>query len=116
VEECKPLMAGGTTALVTSGSEATAAAMPFEAVAISSLSRPYAPYDAAFPGGYVVPATKGGTVTVAGRGLHSSTFQLNLSIFYRIGGAGRDCVAHVNGVLGGVLGGRVFLCVRHGSS
>ena len=37
-----------------------------------------------------------------GRGLHSSTFQLNLSALYGIGGARRDCVAHVNGVLGGV--------------
>jgi len=36
------------------------------------------------------------------RGLHSSTFQLNLSAFHGIGGARRDCVAHVKGVLGGV--------------
>ena len=37
-----------------------------------------------------------------GRGLHSSTFQLNLSALYGIGVARRDCVAHVDGVLGGV--------------
>ena len=39
---------------------------------------------------------------VIGRGLHSSTFQLNLSALYGIGGERRDCVAHVKGVLGGV--------------
>jgi hypothetical protein len=36
------------------------------------------------------------------RGLHSSTFQLNLSALYGIGGARRDCVAHIKRVLGGV--------------
>jgi len=37
-----------------------------------------------------------------GRGLHSSTFQLNLSALYGRGGARRGCVARVKGVLGGV--------------
>jgi len=37
-----------------------------------------------------------------GRGLHSSTFQLNLSAFYGIGWARRGCVARVEGVLWGV--------------
>jgi len=37
-----------------------------------------------------------------GRGLHSSTFQLNLSALCVIGGARRGCVARVKGVLGGV--------------
>ena len=37
-----------------------------------------------------------------GRGLHSSTFRLNLSASYGIGGARKDCVARVKGVLGGV--------------
>jgi len=37
-----------------------------------------------------------------GRGLHSSTFQLNLSALYGIGGALRGCAARVKGVLGGV--------------
>jgi len=36
------------------------------------------------------------------RGLHSSTSQLNLRVFYGIGGARRNCVARVKGVLGGV--------------
>ena len=36
------------------------------------------------------------------RDLHSSTFQLNLSTLYGIGGAHRGCVARVKGVLGGV--------------
>jgi hypothetical protein len=36
------------------------------------------------------------------RGLHSSTFQLNMSAFSGIGGERRDCVARVKGVLGGV--------------
>ena len=36
------------------------------------------------------------------RGSHSSTFQLNLSALYGIGGARRDCVARVKGVFGGV--------------
>jgi len=30
-----------------------------------------------------------------GRGLHSSTFQLNLSALYGIGGARRGCVARI---------------------
>jgi len=38
------------------------------------------------------------------RGLHSSTFQLNLSALYGIGGAHRGCVAHVKGGVGGVEG------------
>ena len=37
-----------------------------------------------------------------GRGLHSFTSRLNLSALYGIGGARRDCVAHVQGMLGGV--------------
>ena len=37
---------------------------------------------------------------LAGRGLHSSTFQLNLSALYGIGGARRSCVARAKGVLG----------------
>ena len=37
-----------------------------------------------------------------GRGLHSSTFQLNLSALYGIGRARRSCVVRVKGVLGGV--------------
>ena len=36
----------------------------------------------------------------AGGGLHSFTSQLNLSVFYGIGGARRGCVARVKGVLG----------------
>jgi hypothetical protein len=37
---------------------------------------------------------------IGGRGLHSSTFQLNLSALYGIGGARRGCVARVEGMLG----------------
>ena len=37
-----------------------------------------------------------------GRGLHSFTSQLNLSAVYVIGGARRDYVARVKGVLEGV--------------
>ena len=37
-----------------------------------------------------------------GRGLDSFTLQLNLSALVGIGGARGDCVARVNGVLGGV--------------
>ena len=37
-----------------------------------------------------------------GRGLHSSTFRVNLSALYAIGGARRGCVARVKGVFGGV--------------
>jgi ubiquitin len=48
-----------------------------------------------------------------GKGLHSSTFQLNLSALYGIGGAPRGCVARVKGVFGVC---RVFSCDRHGSS
>ena len=39
-----------------------------------------------------------------GRGLHSFTSELNLSAFNGIGGARRDCVARVKGVLGGIYG------------
>ena len=35
-----------------------------------------------------------------GRGLHSSTFQLNLSALYGIGGARRACVARTRDVRG----------------
>ena len=38
------------------------------------------------------------------RGVHSYTFQLNLSTLYEIGGARRGYVARVKGVLGGVQG------------
>jgi hypothetical protein len=34
---------------------------------------------------------------VPGRGLHSFTFQLNLSALYEIGGARKGCVARVKG-------------------
>jgi hypothetical protein len=45
------------------------------------------------------------------RGLHSSTFQLDLSALYGIGGARWDCVARIKGELGGVKGVKgVFLC------
>ena len=42
----------------------------------------------------------------SGRGLHSSTFQLNLSALYVVGGVARvrGCVARVKGVLGAVEG------------
>ena len=49
----------------------------------------------------------------ARQGLHSSTFQLNLSAFCGIGDARRDCVARVKGVFRVC---RVVLSVRHGSS
>jgi len=49
----------------------------------------------------------------SGRGLHSITYQLNLSNFYGIGGARRGCVARAKVVFRVC---RVFLCVRHGSS
>ena len=42
--------------------------------------------------------------TLCGRGLHSSTFRLNLSALYEIGDARRGCVARVKGVTGGVGG------------
>ena len=48
-----------------------------------------------------------------GRGLHSSTVQLNLSALYGIGGARRGRVARVKGVFRVC---RVISCVRHGSS
>ena len=41
-------------------------------------------------------------VKPAFRGLHSSTFQLNLSALYGIGGARRGCAACVTGFFGGV--------------
>ena len=50
------------------------------------------------------------------RGLHSFTFQLNLSALYEIGGARRGCVARVKGCEGVFRVCRVFSCDRHGSS
>jgi hypothetical protein len=47
-------------------------------------------------------AVTGGGHGAGGRGLHSSTFLLNLSALYGIGGARRGYVARVKGVLGGV--------------
>jgi len=43
-------------------------------------------------------------VQYRGRGLYSSTFLLNLSALYGIGGSRRGCVARVKGVLRGVQG------------
>jgi len=56
------------------------------------------------------------TSLASGRGLHSSTFQLNFISLYGIGGARRGCVAGVRRVLGVFRVCRVFSCVRHGSS
>jgi hypothetical protein len=42
--------------------------------------------------------------TATGRGLHSSTFQLNLSALYGRGGARRECVDRVKQVLGAFWG------------
>ena len=55
----------------------------------------------------------GGSGSGGGRGLHSSTFQLNLSALYGIGGSRRDCVARVKGVFRVC---RVFSCGTYGSS
>ena len=59
----------------------------------------------------------GSNDTHMGRGVHSSTVQLNLSALYGIGGARRGCVACVNkGGLRRCLGCvGCFVCVRHGS-
>ena len=54
---------------------------------------------------------QGGSPRERGRGLHSSTFQLNLSALYGIGGARMGCVARVKGVFRVC---RVFSCVKHG--
>jgi len=51
-----------------------------------------------------------------GRGLHSSTSQVNFSAVYGIGGARNGCVARVRGCQGVFRVCRVFYCVRHGSS
>jgi len=50
---------------------------------------------------------------LSGRGLHSSTLQLNLSAFCVTGAALRGCFGDVKGVVGGI---RVCFCVRNGSS
>ena len=51
--------------------------------------------------------------SVHGRGLHSSTSQLNLTALHGSGGVRRGFVARVKGVFRVC---RVFSCVRHGSS
>jgi len=57
--------------------------------------------------------------TLAGRSLHSLTFQLNVSAFCGIGGVCRDYVGGDLGVFRGrygILGGvQGILCVRNGS-
>jgi len=53
---------------------------------------------------------------IFGKGLRSSTFQLNLSALYGTGGARRGCVARVMGVVRVFRVCRVFSCHRHGSS
>jgi len=53
-------------------------------------------------GGTPELAEGGGGAGARGRGLHSSTFQLNLSVLYWIGGARRGCVGRVEEVSGGV--------------
>jgi len=53
------------------------------------------------------------SMCLEGRGLHSSTIQLNLSTLYGIGGVRRECVARVKGVFRVC---RVFSCDRHGST
>ena len=65
------------------------------------------------------PRTRAAAAPPRARGLHSSTFQLNLSALYGIGVARRDFVARVQGVLGVFMVFmvcRVLLCVRHGSN
>jgi len=52
---------------------------------------------------YLPPASAAAALPST-RGLHSSTFQLNLSALYGIGGARRGCVARVKGIVGGVQG------------
>jgi len=42
------------------------------------------------------------TGQIMGRGIHSSTSQLNLSALYGIGGVRRGCVARSKGMAGGV--------------
>jgi len=54
-------------------------------------------------------------VEVVGRGLHSSTFQLNFSGFCERGGERRGCAARLRGCQGVFRVCRVFSCVRHGS-
>jgi len=56
------------------------------------------------------------------RGLHSSTFQLNVSAFCGIGGALKDCSGVIlrvfrkcRGVLGGVKGVKGVFRVKYGS-
>ena len=50
-------------------------------------------------------------VMVTGRALHSSTFQLNVSALYGIGGARRGCVARVKGIFRGCSGCVGYFCV-----
>ena len=50
---------------------------------------------------------------VRGRGLHSPTFQLNLSALCGIGGASRGCLGGVREVSGGIKGClRCILCQK----
>jgi len=44
---------------------------------------------------YVIPSPDAGGEPIVGRGLHSSTFQLNLSAFSETGGAVRGCFGGV---------------------
>jgi len=84
----------------------TAAAAEAEAVEAEAEAAAEAAWEAA-------EVEREAKVKAEGRGLHSLTFQLNLSAFHGIGGARRGRVAHVKGVFRVC---KVFLCVRHGSS
>jgi hypothetical protein len=86
------------------------ARQPREAIPGQAAPGPEASLAGAFrhsPGGEAVTnvdvvSTLVCSVPGIGRGLHSLTSQLNLSVCYGIGGALKGCVAHVKGVLGGV--------------
>ena len=123
MDECKPLPVGSFTMQVLDGAGNLMGAddrystytgyTVSRAVRCSSATVTLAGVTEANTNGTGVASFPGLTLVrpAAGRGLHSSTFQLNLSALYGIGGARRGCVARVKGVSGGVegvLGG--FLC------
>jgi hypothetical protein len=99
VDECKPLSHGGTAA--TDGGVVRGGTAGVDRPQTGGLDE-----------GDCVPM-QDPEMDVHGRSLHSFTSQLNFSVFYGIGVARRDCVAHIKGVLGCV---GCFVCVRHGSS
>ena len=102
MDECKPLPPGARPSRrvhTSSHPTGSRAAVPTAAPAGARPQRRL--YIPSCPTGSRAPAR---TATPPGRGLHSFTFQINVSAFCGIGGASKGCLGAIEGVLWGVRG------------